>query len=134
VRQNPELSRRCSPKIQLQPFSIGSAEERENFQRLLKAFDDFLPTSDPSALVDPSLTEPLYHACHGLIGQLSQLLEMALKGTLYSQSPTLRKEALRWAFERTIYQGCEPHRNPFDPKFDGRPLTEPGEPFNELHA
>ena len=134
VRANPELSRRCTPKIQLDPFSAKDAEHLVNFRRLLMSFHELLPTTGPSALIDASMTDALYQACHGLIGQLSQLLEMPLKATLYTKSQTLEREALRWAFETTIYPGCKPNRNPFDLKFDGRPLVMEGEPFHGMHA
>lgn len=134
VRANPELSRRCTPKIELEPFSTKDAEHLRDFRRLLKAFHGLLPTTGSSALIDDSSTGPLYQACHGLIGQLSQLLEMALKAALYGKSQTLSQEALRWAFERTVYPGCKPHRNPFDAGFDGKPLVGLGEPFHDLRA
>lgn len=128
--ENQQLGRRCSPKLSIEPFGIRSSDERRDFQRLLLSLHKGLPFSTPSALVDSSLTESLHFASFGLLGLLSQLIEAALRVSLQAGDGSLTRDALHRGFERVIYPRCPPARNPFDAKFNGRPLTAPGEPFN----
>lgn len=130
--KNQQLGRRCTPKVELQPFGYESPDERRDFLRLLKALHLRLPLEGPSALIDPGTVLPLFLASFGLLGHLTQLIEAALRLVLYEGSSCLDRDALRRAFAATIYQRCPPARNPFDPKFDGRPLDRPNEPFHGL--
>lgn len=129
--KNQQLGRRCTPKIALRPFGVTNAEERGEFMGILMSLHQQLPTAGASALIDPNCALPLHFASYGLFGQLSQLIEEALRIAL-TQDATLCKEHLEVAFEQTIFPDCGDKRNPFSAKFNGMPLTRPGEPYNGL--
>lgn len=130
--KNQQLGRRCTPKVALTPFGIKDEADRKLFRMLLKSLHAQLPPCETSALVDPECTLPLHYASFGLIGQLKQLVEAALRMVLDGGERALSREHLLLAFEQTIFAGCPTRRNPFSMKFDGLPLTEPGEPFHGL--
>jgi hypothetical protein len=130
--KNQQLGRRCTPKVELQPFGYGTTEEQRDFHRLLKALHQRLPLEGPSALVDASSVLPLFLASFGLLGHLTQLIEAALRLVLYEGAVQLDREVLKRAFGETIYQRCPPARNPFDLRFNGKPLDRPNEPFHGL--
>lgn len=132
--KNQQLGRRCTPKIRLRPFGIAREEERNEFLGVLKSLHSLLPMKGPSALVDPNCALALHFASFGLFGQLSQLIEEALRIALTKEDTALRREHLRMAFEQTIFPGCSDARNPFSAKFNGMPLTRPEEPYNGLVA
>jgi len=127
--RNQQLGRRCTPKVHLNPFGIATKDEKVAFQRLLKALESRLPFVQKSALVDVDVVGSLWYASFGLFGQLTQLVGEALDLALQSGATTLTTAHLHRAFAKTIYPGCLPTRNPFDNRFDSRPLTRSGEPF-----
>lgn len=130
--KNQQLGRRCTPKIRLRPFGIANQDERDEFLGVLKSLHRLLPTVGESALIDSTCALALHFASFGLFGQLSQLIEEALRIVLTKEDTMLRREHLRTAFEQTIFPGCGDARNPFSMKFNGMPLTRPGEPYNGL--
>ncbi|QHE83385.1 TniB family NTP-binding protein [Hydrogenophaga sp. BPS33] len=124
-----QLGRRLNPKIHLGVFSYDTDANQDLFATLLLSFHEKLPFSGKSALIDPVLT-PLFHrACYGLIGSLAMLLEAAVRIALRARANSLTREHLRKAFGEEVYLGCKSNRNPFDEKFDHRPLVNVGEPF-----
>lgn len=130
--KNQQLGRRCTPKIRLKPFGTATAEERKEFMGVLKSLHQALPVDGDSALIDPECVLPLHIASFGLFGQLSQLVEQALRIMLLGNHSTLRREHLQTAFEQAIFPDCKASRNPFSSKFSGALLTQPGEPYNGL--
>lgn len=132
--KNQQLGRRCTPKVRLMPFSVAEVGSRKEFMTLLKSLHRLLPTVGASALIDLECVLPLHLASFGLLGQLKQLVEAALRIMLKQEDTALTREHLRVAFERTIFSGCAQQRNPFDAKFNGLPLTRPEEPYNGLVA
>jgi hypothetical protein len=130
--RNQQLGRRCTPKIRLRPFGISSKEERDEFLGVLMSLHRLLPTVGESALIDPNCALALHFASFGLFGQLSQLIEGALRLALIKEDTMLRREHLKVAFEQTIFPDCGETRNPFSVKFNGLPLTRAEEPYNGL--
>jgi hypothetical protein len=130
--RNQQLGRRCTPKIRLKPFAVGSAEERQEFLGVLKSLHRVLPTEGESALIDPKCAPALHFASFGLFGQLSQLIEEALRIALTAGHTMLQREHLKKAFERTIFPDCAQTRNPFSERFNGLPLTRPEEPYHGI--
>jgi hypothetical protein len=132
--KNQQLGRRCTPKIPLRPFRLAKEEERNEYLGVLMSLHRLLPTVGPSALIDPDCALALHFASFGLFGQLSQLIEEALRIALTDEDTALRREHLKIAFEQTIFPDCSDTRNPFSTKFNGKPLTSPDEPYNGLVA
>lgn len=132
--KNQQLGRRCTPKVPLRPFGLTTDAERRDFQRLLKALEQRLPFSQPSALVQVATVRPIWFASFGLIGQLTQLVAAALDFALKDGADTLTAEHLSRGFSGTIYTRCSPSRNPFHEKFNDLPLTAAGEPFHGFEA
>lgn len=130
--KNQQLGRRCTPKVRLRPFGISNQEERDEFLGVLMSLHRLLPTVGQSALIDPNCSLALHMASFGLFGQLSQLIEEALRIALTREDAMLSREHLKVAFERTIFPGCGETRNPFSTRFNGMPLTRPEEPYNGL--
>lgn len=131
---NPQLGRRCSPKIDLAPFGVATSDQRREFQKLMKALDERLPFQGSSALVDVKFARRLWMASFGLVGQLTQLVGAALDIALSAGAPSLNIEHLSCGFSQSIYQGCPRSRNPFERSFDNMPLTQAGEPFHGFVA
>lgn len=129
-----QLKRRLNPKVELSTFRFTTAEEQDNFGRLLLNFHERLPFSGTSALIDNELTDRLHAASFGLIGSLTLLLEGALRIALHEDADSLTREHLRQAFSSEIYLGCKPSRNPFHVKFSGAPLVEKDEPYFGLRV
>ena len=130
--RNQQLGRRCTPKIRLSPFTLGTDKDRREFMTMLKSLHLLLPLAGPSALIDPDCTQLLYLASHGLLGQLTQLTEAALRIALTHKDGQLTREHFRIAFEETIFPDCGQARNPFHERFNGKPLTGVDEPYNGL--
>jgi type II secretory pathway predicted ATPase ExeA len=134
--KNQQLGRRCTPKISLKPFSMGTVAQTKEFMSFLKSLDLLLPKPfcGSSALIQEANVAPLFMASHGLVGQLTQLIEAALRLALTEGNNTLRAEHLSAAFLDAIFPGCEAARNPFDPKFNGKPLDGANEPYAGIIA
>ena len=127
-----QLGRRLNPKIKFSAFRFGTRAQREEFARVLLSFHEALPFEGASALIDAELTERFFFACYGLFGTLALLLEQALRLALEQRDQALTREHLITAFAEDVFPGCRESRNPFHPKFDGRPLDREGEPFYGL--
>jgi hypothetical protein len=128
-----QLGRRCSPKFCMEPYGFRSVPDRREFLRLLLSVHESLPASGASPLIEPSLAGAFHFATFGLIGILTALVARALKITLRTTGgAVLTREALHRAFVELFYEKrqCPRRRNPFDPTFDGLPLTGVGEPFH----
>lgn len=132
--EDKQLARRCSPKLELKGFSLGTDSGLKEFKRALLSLDTHLPMTAKSDLVNPQYTTAIYLATDGLIGNLMNLLEGALRRALISGAQRLTVEHFAEQFSNVIFPKCEANRNPFDAQFNGVPLAGVGEPFYRLDA
>lgn len=70
-------------------------------------------------------------ATGGRLRDIRKLLVRAVELAEVDQTLMIDREMLRRAFEQVIYEKAPEERNPFDKKFNGLPLTAPGEPFGK---
>lgn len=105
--KNQQLGRRCTPKVSLRPFGLETKEEGAVFQALLKALEQRLPFAKESALLDLDLIAPFWFASFELIGQLTQLVEAALKLAMDAGAATLTRQPLSRAFTESVCEGSQ---------------------------
>ena len=126
---NEQLADRFGEVMELPMLSLdGSAESTTN--AALREFGKLLGV-DAIDLTDRETARKIIYATQGRLRPLRRLLVRAVDVGFLSTKPKIDLPVLAKAFEEVIYAGAPPKRNPFHDKFDGAPLTKPGEPYEQ---
>ena len=132
-----QVRKRIQATAHLLPFlvSLNDAgkweEQKENLKkwvRLLGSIDNEMPLAKSSNLTDPETAMLLLRASHGGFSHLKKILWHAIASAVEGKSESIERVHLKDAFERTFGDAAK-RGNPFDPSYDGEPLTRPGQAF-----
>ena len=112
----------------LSPLSMEPDRVNE-FRRVMKVFQGLMGRLKVVDLTEEKMLSCIAFATAGRLRDIRKLLVRAVKIAQAHDSLTITRQTLADAFAQVIFSGAPPKRNPFDPRFDGLPLTKPGEPF-----
>lgn len=131
---NEQLDDRVRDVVTVEPFGV---DERckNKMSVALQAFDQMLDGIDRIPLADAENALKFAFATAGRLRRIRRVLVEAVRMAALRNKPTIDLPLLADVFRVHIYKGAPEHRNPFVPaKFDKRPLTEPGEPYEPRRA
>ncbi|WP_085277949.1 TniB family NTP-binding protein [Pseudogulbenkiania subflava] len=129
IRSNEQLSRRFSPSIPVDPFSLEDEADFIEFRGLLKAIASCLPMDSEIPLYEANLARRIHTASFGLVDYTIKLLEGAVSAANLAGLSTLSLDVLAAGFRERIWKDVPDSLNPFHPESPLRPLTQPGEVF-----
>jgi Cdc6-like AAA superfamily ATPase len=129
ITTNEQLRSRVSQQIVVEPFTA-SAQDKNPIDLALAAFDSCLADIHRVQLTSELTSRRFAHATAGRLRSLRNLLVNAVEIALESPKRQIDYGVLARAFRQTMFPGAPPERNPFSTKFNGRPLTGRGEPFD----
>lgn len=124
LKTNEQLGDRFAEVVQLRPL------KDKHLVGALKAFQTHLAGVDSVDLTSESLANAFAFATGGRLRAIRRLLIRAVEIGFRAPMPKIDLQVLFKAFEEVIYPEAPAARNPFSPKFDGRPLIRAGEPFS----
>lgn len=126
---NEQLADRVREVITVESFGV-DARCRNQMSTALAVFDRMLGDIDRIDLADEANARRFALATDGRLRRISRLLEAAVQAALEMPKPRIDLPLLADVFRRHVFKGSPDERNPFVvAKFDGRPLTGPGEPY-----
>ncbi|CAJ5422791.1 bacterial TniB family protein [Burkholderia pseudomallei] len=130
LRVNGQLRRRFSRVTEMRPFDVNTNEGAKTFIGVMQALakDMPLPMTD---IVDKRVVMKLYYATAGLVDYMCKLLNGAYQVAERRGGKSVTLNDFAAAFRVHIWKDAPPSRDPFDSKFNGVPLDQPGEPFAE---
>jgi Cdc6-like AAA superfamily ATPase len=123
LKTNEQLGDRFAEVVQLRPLKDGQ------LVGALKVFQTHLEGVDSVDFTSGAMVKALGFATGGRLRAIRRLLIRAIEIGFRAPTPRVDVEALSKAFGEVIYPDAPVSRNPFSPKFDGRPLTKAREPF-----
>lgn len=129
IRSNEQLSRRFSPSIPIDPFSLEDEADFNEYRGLLKAIASCLPIGSEIPLYEANLARRIHTASFGLLDYTIKLLEGAVSAANLAGLRTLSLDVLAAGFRETVWKDVPDILNPFHPESPVRPLTQPGEVF-----
>lgn len=129
IRSNEQLSRRFSPNIPMDPFSLEDEADFIEYRGLLKAIASSLPMESEIPLHEANLARRIHTASFGLLDYTIKLLEGAVCAANLARLNTLSLDVLAAGFRERIWKDVPDILNPFHPESPIRPLTRPGEVF-----
>lgn len=129
IRSNEQLSRRFSPSIPVDPFSLEDEADFIEYRGLLKAIASCLPMESEIPLYEANLARRIHTASFGLVDYTIKLLEGAVSAANLAGLNTLSLDVLAAGFRERIWKDVPDNLNPFHPESPLRPLTQPGEVF-----
>lgn len=119
--------------VTLKTLSVAPDRARE-FRGVLKAYGQLLSDLQVLDLTEPEAAKQMAFATGGRLRDIRKLLVRAVELAEADKTLEISKATLRRAFELVIYEEAPEERNPFHEKFNGLPLTAPGEPFAQLEG
>lgn len=129
LRVNEQLADRVRQVIEIEPFGV---DERCKNKMVvaLRSFDQLLEGIDRIPLTDPENARRFALATAGRLRRIRRILVEAVRLASKKSKPQIDLGVLAQVFRTHIYEHAPDKRNPFVPaKFDGVPLTNPGEPY-----
>ncbi len=126
---NEQLADRVSQVFVVEPFGV---DERCNNKMIvaLQSFDSLLDGIDRIPLSEFENARRFAFATAGRLRRIRRILVAAVLSLEKKKEPRIDLPLLAEVFRTHIYPGATDNRNPFVPdKFDGLPLTAPGEPY-----
>ncbi|AOJ84841.1 hypothetical protein WS86_30615 [Burkholderia savannae] len=128
LRVNGQLRRRFSRVTEIRRFDANTQEGARTFIGVMQALakDMPLPMMD---IADKRVAMKLYYASAGLVDYMCKLLNGAYQIADRRGAKAVALRDFAAAFRVHIWKDAPPSRNPFDAKFNGVPLDQPGEPF-----
>jgi GTPase SAR1 family protein len=126
---NEQLRRRFNRCRTLKPFSLTVKESAADFRGAVQAFANELVGIETVDLAGQGVLPQMFVATNGLLKPLVDLLKDAVDLAMSMSRPAIKLETLAAAFRSAIWQEAPRERNPFDDKFNGFPLINPGEPY-----
>lgn len=114
--------------VTLELLSLAPDRARE-FTGVLRTYGQLMSGLQVIDLKATETARLMAFATGGRLRDIRKLLVRAVELAEADQTPVIDRNTLRRAFEQVIYEKAPEERNPFDKKFNGLPLTAPGEPF-----
>jgi Bacterial TniB protein. len=110
---NPQLRRRFSMRVNLEPFSWATAEAGHEFRQLLGLVESGLPLQKPSHLADPDIAFRLFCATGGFISSVMEVVRRGTALAIESGIERLSREILEQAYDECLAAGIPEMKNPF---------------------
>lgn len=130
LRVNEQLADRVREIVQIEPFGVGKTY-RNQMADALAAFEGLLGDIDRVSLATDSTAKMFAFATAGRLRKLRQLLVRSVELAAKMGKPRIDHAVLAEAFKTAVFKDAPDIRNPFvAAKFDGFPLTRPGEPYH----
>lgn len=131
-----QIRRRMEATAYLMRFDISSAIESrdekkkrvEKWIQIIKRLDEELPLGGSSNLSDHKTALLLLRASNGSFSNLVNILWHAMSTAVQANRESLTREDLQEGFNRQFGERAK-KGNPFDDRYDGAPLTAPGQVF-----
>lgn len=126
---NEQLADRVRRLIVVEPFGVDERCENK-MSTALSAFCKLLGDLKCIPLAEEENARRFAFATDGRLRRIRRILEEAVLATAEQAKPRIDLALLAQIFRTHIFKDAPDHRNPFIPaKFDGQPLTAPGEPY-----
>ncbi len=125
---NEQLADRFREQIVLQPLSMEASRVRE-LRSVLKTFLGLMEGIPCIDITQEAHARSMAFATAGRLRDIRRLLVRAVEIAAQQPRVAITRSTLAKAFLEVIYRDADAKRNPFNPKFDGLPLTKSGEPF-----
>jgi len=126
---NEQLADRFREQIILQPLSMESNKRLKELRSVLGAFLSLMKGVACIDITEEAHAKSIAFATAGRLRDVRRLLVRALEIAASQPRFAITRSTLALAFRQVIYRDAPNNRNPFSAKFDGLPLTKPGEPF-----
>jgi type II secretory pathway predicted ATPase ExeA len=131
LRVNDQLRRRFSHRLELKPFGCKEQAELQVFAAVIIELFETLEVKTCVDFLDPETLQRIHFATDGIIDAMVRLFVGAMD-VYWSQSlKKITQNTLEQAFEQSIWSLGKRSLNPFNKKFNWKPLNEPGMPFHE---
>lgn len=128
---NQQLRRRFSRVVRLRPLSTKARDDLAVFAGVARALIHDMPLPC-AALNEAGFLVKLQFATGGLVDYMCKIINGAYRIALARRARALDVADFARAFRVHIWDDVPPSRDPFSGKFNGLPLTQPGEPFTEV--
>ena len=129
LTSNEQLRRRLDGAHHIKPFSIEEDDLAADFAGVVNWFDQEIHHGQPIGLHQGDMLHRLFYATNGLIGYLSKLLIGAMEIRLQHGHRQVEPWMLEQSFSENLWaEGIGP-LNPFNKRFNWRPLSKHGELF-----
>jgi putative transposase len=126
---NEQLADRVREVLTVEPFGV-DARCKNQMSTALAAFDKLLEGVSRVPIADDSNARRFAFATAGRLRRIRRMLEESARAAAELAEPKIDLPLLARVFREHVFKGAPDERNPFVPaKFDGRPLTGPGEPY-----
>jgi type II secretory pathway predicted ATPase ExeA len=89
IKANTQLEGRLVGRISVEPFDVGSADSFKELRGFLRLYDRELPFEMTSGLHEEGVARAIFLASDGLIGRITQLLQLAAQQAIAEQRPHL---------------------------------------------
>ena len=109
---NPEMARRFSGNVDIEPFKISTSDEILEFRKFLTAVDKAVPL-DNTGLSSGEMTQRFYAASNGVIDDIMRLIKFAGKKTIKEGRNKITLEDLARAFDKNQGKNQRAPGNPF---------------------
>lgn len=125
---NEQLADRYRERIELSPLSMEAPKVKE-LRSVLSSFHRLMGGLRCIDITDDAHARSIAFATAGRLRDIRRLLVRAVELAEGEPRHAITRSTLAQAFLEVIYPGAPVNRNPFVGKFNGIPLTNPGEPF-----
>lgn len=125
---NEQLADRFREQIVLEPLGMEGQRLRE-LRSVLGAFLGLMKSIPCIDITEEAHARRMAFATAGRLRDVRRLLVRAVEIASAQPRFAITRATLAKSFLQVIYPKAPDNRNPFSPKFNGLPLTKPGEPF-----
>lgn len=124
---NNQLRGRYKASTPFYPFRIGTLAEFDRFRTVVATVAQDFDQAALRFLISDSMVARLFYATDGIFRNLTDLVDGIRVACPKVEPCTL--EHVSKAFKETIFSSADLSSNPFQPNFQMRRLTGPGEPY-----
>lgn len=114
---NPEMARRFSGNVDIEPFKISTSDEILQFRKFLTAVDKAIPLEN-SGLSTGEMTQRFYAASNGVIDDIMRLITFAGKNVIKDGREKITLPDLAKAFDKNPGKNQRADGNPFSAPID----------------
>lgn len=129
LNANDQFADRFREVLELEPLGVGTKSQRDEFYRVMEAFEAVLEGVSHVDLKTDSMLAKLAFCTGGRLRDIRRLLVRSVE--LAGREPTLHIDGavIERAFLQVIFKRAKPDQNPFSAMFRGLPLIQVGEPY-----
>lgn len=128
TRSNPQLRRRFSAPLQLEPLGYETKAQQAEFRGVLQAFWKSMPAGSID-ISQHETAQRMYYATAGLMDYIVKILDDAVSRGGSGSGGVVTIFDLAKSFRRAVWGGAPEGLNPFLSEATLRFLNRPGEPF-----